>query len=115
MKNESIIAAWMSPIKLYEFTACNLVLNITVILIRCLLGILNTYKGEHIIFHMSDVANKMFVNTFKLYGIGIFSLGITLCILGNVCRLGGIEKKRFLHLIILGTVNLLSSIYLLWR
>lgn len=111
MGEKGIIAAWISPARLFDFIACNQLMNMVFIAIKYLLIVLNEKQVASEYFIISGEAEKYFNYFFKGYGLVMAILGISLVILSKIGKLGGIDGKRTARLFILGIVNVIESIY----
>ncbi len=115
MKNKPIIAAWISPARLHDYTLCNQVLNIVLIFVKWALNICDGREVGEMIFSLSGVSHTLYYTFFNLCGIGMIVLGLVFCVLSVLGHIGGIDLKRSIWLMILGIINLFQSVLILGR
>lgn len=106
-----IIAAWMSPDRLFEFTACNQLANLVLLAVMYLLKLFQKTQNAGTYFMISKEVETYFAYLFKGYGAFVAILGIFLVILSAIGKLGGIDGKRIFHLFVLGIVNIVEAVY----
>lgn len=115
MSRRGIVAEWISPDRLYAFTACNLMMNLGVWFFFTQIFALEGKRMGNVLFELSDQAGALFLNTFRIYGVFILVLGIFLFTIGHIGKKGGIDLRRNVHLIILGVINMIHAASFLGR
>lgn len=111
MSEKGIIASWMSPVRLFNFTVGNQMMNITFLSFKYLLSVLNGRKVATDYFRISEEVEMFFSYFFRGYGMFTAVLGFSLIILSRVGKAGGIDGKRTFYLLILGVINVIESFY----
>ncbi len=87
MRSKPIIAGWMSPARLFDFTVCNQMMNLMIILLKWVLEMVEGQPVGDSTFAISEQSYRLFNLFYSAYGIGILIVAfflMVICVLGHI-------------------------------